>query len=255
MGIFAAPALRQNRVNRRAAVKGESGAVVVGGHRGGRVAARQLTVNDHVATKLSESLDLVRLLPTLQQTGTIARYQGKRGNFCRKSGLEKADIQSVMAEKTKGHGSVTLEVTPSGFRKRMFFNRFAIITEGNFRIIHFGYILPGNVLIDHFACATPQEGLERLRHENLEYLGRLGALALEAPEHWAPPPSVIPIEPVNHFGLARHSSEAEVTLHNFSIKALLDAAKVGNIKLVSEPVALLRSEVEVHKHFVKAMYQ
>jgi len=162
-----------------------------------------------------------------------------------------------MAEKPKKQSnSVPIEMPPSGFRKRMLFNRFAVISDGDFRLLHFGYISAANLLADSFVCAIHSTSLEVQKQENLDYLGRLGELSLPEPGIWQPPAASFSVELVNLIGLCRRGSEAEVVLHNFPVKSLLDWAKTRKegSPLPSEAIALLRSETELHKHFIRALY-
>src|SRR6266487_1644415 len=122
-----------------------------------------------------------------------------------------------MAEKQKGHtATVPVELRTTGFRKQMMFNRFAVVPEGDYRLIYFGYLQAGNVLIDQFLCAAHKSALELQRRENLEYLGHLGELAVPGPERWVPPAVQLNVELVSHIGFCRVDSEAEISLHNFS---------------------------------------
>lgn len=162
-----------------------------------------------------------------------------------------------MAEKTKTSPStVAVEFSYVNFGRRMFFNRFEVVPDGDFRIVHFGYVPSTNLTVDHFACAIHREVLEAQRKENEAYLGRLGELSFPEPEKWHPPASSFRVELVNHLGFCRRGSEAEIALHNFSVKALLDLAKTNrpNVQVPSEAIALLRSDGEIHKHLISALY-
>lgn len=162
-----------------------------------------------------------------------------------------------MSEKSKGQTTVAVELPAGGYRKRMFFNRFMIAPEGDFRLLHFGYVSGGNLLVDHFVCAIHFAPVERQRAENLDYLGKLGDLTLEEPEKWQPPAGQFEIELVNIMGLARHGSEAEIAMHNYSAKAMIDFSRVARSPgavLAADAVALLRSDFEIHKHFIRTLY-
>src|SRR6266545_545618 len=131
-----------------------------------------------------------------------------------------------MAEKSKGPPeNIPIAFAMAGFRKRMLFNHYAIIPEGDFRLLHFGYYSNANLLMDHFVCAIHTGTLEAQRQEILDYLGRLGELGLPAPPTWQPPATSDGVELITNMGFCRHVAFAEITAHNFSVKALLDLAK------------------------------
>ena len=138
----------------------------------------------------------------------------------------------------------------------MLFNRFAVISDGDFRLLHFGYVSAANLVVDSFVCAIHTASLEVQKQENLDYLGRLGELSLPEPGNWQPPSANFSVELVNLIGMCRRGSEAEIVLHNFPVKSLLDWAKIrkDNSALSAEAIALLRSETELHKHFIRALY-
>ena len=165
-----------------------------------------------------------------------------------------------MAEKSERNKArqdgIPIQLAMDGFRKRMLFNRFAVIKDGDYRIMHFGYVTGGNLLMDQFACAIHSVSLEEHRKENFDYLGRLGELSVPGPANWLPPIAQIGVELVTYVGFCRHGSLAEMTLHNFSLKGLLDVAKSpkSQANLVSEAVAVLRSDVEIQKHLIKELY-
>jgi hypothetical protein len=166
-----------------------------------------------------------------------------------------------MAEKTTKQknrsDSVPIELAVTGFRKRMLFNRFHVANEGDFRVIHFGFTSSANLLMDQFVCAIHASSVELQRSENLEYLGRLGEISVPGPPVWQPPIGNIGVELATHMGFCRHGSFTEITVHNFSMKALLDLVRSmkPNATLPSEPVAILRSDVETQKHFLKELYK
>jgi hypothetical protein len=138
----------------------------------------------------------------------------------------------------------------------MLFNRFAVVADGDYRLLHFAYFQAGNVLIDHFLCAVHVDVLESQRKENLEYMGRLGDLSVPGPEKWVPPATKLNVELVSHLAFCRRGSEAEASFHNFSVRSILDLSQSlrSGAVLRSEAVALLKSEVEIHKHFVRSLY-
>lgn len=151
---------------------------------------------------------------------------------------------------------IPLELPPNGFKRGMLYNRFVIEPDGEFKVLHFAYVNRANVTVDHFICAIHARDLEFQKVSNLEYLGRLGALSMEAMPGWQPPALQQPIELVNHIGLCQFGNSAELTLHRLSIKSVLDFAR--SVKppapLRADAIALLRSGIELQKHLVAALY-
>ena len=142
-----------------------------------------------------------------------------------------------------------------GFEKRMLFNRFEIERDGNFVILRFGYISKGH-LLDHFAAACSVEAISAQREDNLKYLGQIGEIPLKEPEMWVVPATDYKIQLFNLIGLTRRDSEAEITLHNFAAKTMVEAQRSKSApQLVGEPIALLRSELGIHKHFIRALHK
>ncbi len=159
-----------------------------------------------------------------------------------------------MSDKHKGR-QVPVNLWGLGFEKRMLFNRFSIEEDGSYRILRFGYISKGH-LLDHFAAACNKFVIDSQREENLKYLGEIGDIPLEEPEPWTLPTTDYKIQLFSLIGLTRRDSEAEITLHNYSSKQLVEVQRSSKKaeQLVAEPIALLRSEINIHKHFLRALH-
>ena len=165
-----------------------------------------------------------------------------------------------MAEKIDkgkaGTEGVLIELPMAGFRKRMLFNRFAVARDGDHRLLQFGCVAPVGWLMDHFVCAVHVSLVELQRQENMDYLGRLGELTSAPPVWQLPENAKNGVELVTQLNMCRHGTFAEIAMHNLSMRTLVNLGK--NQKqppaLLSEPVALLRSETELHKHFIRELY-
>lgn len=161
-------------------------------------------------------------------------------------------MASKQSEKQQG---IPIELPSKGFSKSMLFNRFAVEDENDFRIIYFGYCSRSNVTIDQFACAVLKSDLQHQKEINLDYLGKLGTLPLEEPPQWQPQLTKQNIELVNQISLCRFGETAEIMLHVFPVKAVLDASRMKiPEKVTGTAVALLRSNLDLHKHFVRIIY-
>src|SRR5437867_6030991 len=78
-----------------------------------------------------------------------------------------------------------IAVATTGFRRFMFFNRFAVEREEGFVRIVFGNVNKANVLLDSYSTVISELELESLRPTTMAYLGAQGALH-DPPPPWQP---------------------------------------------------------------------
>src|SRR6267142_3301298 len=97
--------------------------------------------------------------------------------------------------------SLGIALPTAGFRRFMFFNRFAVEREEGFVHVHFGLITKASSLADAYSTAISELELSMMRPEMMSFLGSSGPL-LEAPPPWQPP--AIGTEVANHMVMARH---------------------------------------------------
>jgi hypothetical protein len=155
-----------------------------------------------------------------------------------------------------------IAVPTTGFRRFVFFNRFAVEREDGFVHIMFGNVNKANVLQDAYGTVISEAELESLRASTMAYLGAQGTL-LEAPPVWQP---TVPIgtELANHMVMARHGSIAETIFYSFSFWSALDASRraaapeakkpSGLPDLLAEPMALLRSPLAAQQHLIRLLF-
>jgi hypothetical protein len=159
-------------------------------------------------------------------------------------------------------GVFEIAVPTTGFRRFMFFNRFAVEREDGFVRILFGNVNKANMLLDSYATVISEIELEPLRQSTMNYLGGQGAL-LEAPPAWQPPAPMV-TELANHFVMARHGPIAETSFYSFSFWSALQAARqmpargrlkaTGQADLLAEPMALLRSPLSAQQHLIRLLF-
>ncbi len=155
-----------------------------------------------------------------------------------------------------------IAVPTTGFRRFMFFNRFAVEREDGFVRILFGNVNKASMLQDSYATAISEEELESLRASTMAYLGSQGTL-LEAPPPWQPT-APIGTELANHLVMARHGSIAETSFYCFSFwsaltasqgAAALEARKPSGVPdLFAEAMALLRSPLAAQQHLIRLLF-
>ncbi len=155
-----------------------------------------------------------------------------------------------------------IAVPTTGFRRFMFFNRFAVEREQGFVRIFFAHLNKANVLLDSYATAISEVELEALRASTMSYLGAQGTL-LEEPPPWQPA-TPMPTEVANHFVMARHGPVAETSFYCVSFWSVLQATQraaagepkktLGDPDLLAEPMALLRSPLAGQQHLIRLLF-
>src|SRR5258708_3057537 len=99
-------------------------------------------------------------------------------------------------------GSVQITLPTAGFRRSMFFNRFAVERKDGFVLIHFGLVNNANVTVDSYSTVISELELSNQKKTTMDYLGRQGSLG-EEPPAWQPP-SGKTTELASHLALAHH---------------------------------------------------
>lgn len=163
---------------------------------------------------------------------------------------------------TPNKGSLGIAVPTTGFRRFMYFNRFAVDREEGFVRISFGNVNKANALLDSYATVISALELESLRQSTMNYLGGHGTL-LDAPPIWQPP-APMPAEVANHIIMARHGPIAETIFYSFSFWSALQATQRAASKdpkkpaepdLLAEPMALLRSPLPAQQHLIRLLFK
>jgi hypothetical protein len=129
------------------------------------------------------------------------------------------------------------------------FNRHFVERVDEFLVMHFGLIGSSGVLLDRYACAILKIELDVQRKSILDYLGQTGSLG-DPPPTWQPPQGTFQIELCNQVGLCGNPEFGEITLNNIVGKALSEMQQSSG-RLEPDAVALLRSSMERHKHWIK----
>ena len=145
----------------------------------------------------------------------------------------------------------TVEPEMTGFPVNFCFNQYSVDRDGaDSAVVSFGYVFKGRLLDDVFSCAIPLETIELGRKDTLAYLGRTGEIV---------PIELLPIRPssrvvaANVIGMAHRGQIAETVLHNFPFR--LTVGDQRGSTLTGEPVALLRSPLNVQRNLIRALYQ
>lgn len=155
-----------------------------------------------------------------------------------------------------------IAVPTTGFRRFMFFNRFAVERQEGFVRILFGNVNNASALQDSYGTVISETELETLRASTMAYLGGQGTL-LEAPPLWQPT-APIGTELANHMVMARHGPVAETIFYSFSFWSALEASQRAAVReakkpsglpdLLAEPMALLRSPLAAQQHLIRLLF-
>jgi hypothetical protein len=146
-----------------------------------------------------------------------------------------------------------VEISKNGYLRRMPFNRYSIERIDGMVIMHFGFMTPSGALLDNFICAITQVELENQKKSLMDYLGKTGALD-DPPPAWQPPPGIHPIDLCNHIGLCGNPDIGEITLNNIVGRDLVEM-KPQQITVVAEAIAILRSQMNIQKHWIKDIFK
>jgi hypothetical protein len=144
----------------------------------------------------------------------------------------------------------TVNTPLRGFPINFWFNQFSVERESVGVVMSFGCIVKGRLLDDVMSFALPAEALEVAKESIVNYLGRTGEIL---PMETSVIPPANKIICVNVIGMSYRGETAETVLHNFPFKMTLLDAKESSFE--ADPVALLRSPLNVQRNLIRALYQ
>lgn len=153
-----------------------------------------------------------------------------------------------MAAKT-----IRVETLRHGYRRSMPFNRYFIEKIDGFVVMHFGLLAPSGNLLDCYSCAISLVELENQKKSLMDYLGKIGALG-EAPAMWQPPAGLKHVDLCNHIGLCGNSAIGEITLNNM-VGREISEMKPNQTTVQADTISLLRSSLEIQKHWLKDLFK
>jgi hypothetical protein len=151
---------------------------------------------------------------------------------------------------TQSQRTFTVETPLRAFPVNFCFNQFSIEKDDIGFVVSFGYLLKGRLLDDVFSCAIPKEAIELSKQPTMDYLGRTGEILPMEPFIIPPAAKIVS---ANVIGMAYRGEVAETLLHNFAFKwTVLDSKES---KFEADPVALLRSPLNVQRNLIRELYQ
>lgn len=101
------------------------------------------------------------------------------------TGAERDVMISFLSVSKVEQKEIKLEIglSPTGFPKTMYFNRFRIEREEGLCLVQFGFVSASG-LLDSYSCVLPKEALTQNQKVLLDYLNRIGRPAENSPLAW-----------------------------------------------------------------------
>lgn len=154
---------------------------------------------------------------------------------------------------SKGEVKVRLSVPPTGYPRRMFFNRFAVQWLGGHALVFFALVDDSGILRDVYACTLTRQTLRESKDSLGRYLGLIGA-PKGAPAAWSPPgqPMATDVATVMHMG---YTEEAEIVLGTFAVGPAIQHVKNTDKEIQVDGVACLRCDLETQRQFLAELYR
>ncbi len=153
---------------------------------------------------------------------------------------------------SKGEVKIRVSVPITGYRRRMFFNRFAIQWLDGHALAHFALVDGAGNVRDSYACVLSRQTLKESREGLGKYFARIGA-PKNARVEWLPP-SQVPTDMAN-FVFMGHGEEAEIVLTAFAAGPAVQRAKDKDEDIGMDAVAWLRCELETQRQFLAALLE
>jgi hypothetical protein len=166
-------------------------------------------------------------------------------------------VQSPKAQPLKTQ-QLPIDLSETGFKTILFFNRFGIENSDTHVLIHFGYIARSGDVLGSYTAAFPNAFLDANASDWKEYLGKIG----NPPERsidasWRPPVGQArQVEVVNAMRVARLGVDAELRCYMMSIVSIVDKTRSGagsSKPLQAQPLALLQSSLEQQQLLLLAL--
>jgi hypothetical protein len=151
----------------------------------------------------------------------------------------------------KGEHKIAIAIQPTGFRRTMYFNRFALEALGRHTLTHFGLIDESGVLRDHYSCVFPERTLKDSRSGLTSYLEKVGAATTQKTP-WNPPAGQLRMDVVNVINMGQ-TDVGEIILSSVAIGPAITKSKEGK-PIDAEPIALLICEPETQRLFITELY-
>ncbi len=154
---------------------------------------------------------------------------------------------------SKAEVKIKLSIPSGGYKRRMFFNRFALHRIDGHVLAYFGLVDESGLLRDIYATMLTKQTLKESRESLGKYLGTIGSPKTTAPV-WSPPtsPANTDVALVINMG---YTEEAEIVLGSFAVGPAIQQVKNDRKDVIDvEAVACLRCDLETQRQFLSALY-
>jgi len=151
-----------------------------------------------------------------------------------------------------------VNLSETGFKTILFFNRFGIENYETHILVHLGYVARSGDVLASYTIALTRTFLDANAEDWKNYLGKIGdPPARSIDTSWRPPIGQSRrVEVVNAIRMARIGADAELGCHLTSIVSIVDRTKgeASSAKpLESQPIALLQSPLEEQQLLLLAL--
>jgi hypothetical protein len=153
--------------------------------------------------------------------------------------------------------AVEVRLSFANFPRRMYVNRFRIERDDDCCIAHFGLLAPSGVLVDHYCCVITKFTLEQNKASLIAYLQRIGQPGSK-PERWQPPAHAQQTDIADIVSMSHRDEITETAFSGFSMIAATRAKPSQgstDVHIDAQPLILLRSEAELQKQLLVALYE
>lgn len=161
-----------------------------------------------------------------------------------------------MSKTEQKEAKLEINLPQGGFPKVMYFNRFRVDRDPEFKLIQFGLIVDTD-LVDGYSCILPNDALKQNETSLLEYLNRIGRPTDSADGSWKGLTGECHAGVADVITMAHRGGVAETGLFIFSLCAATRLAKPGgeNLPIMAQPLVLLRSSAELQKQLIESLYE
>ncbi len=153
------------------------------------------------------------------------------------------------AKQKNSEETVELLFPTTGYKKTLFFNKFAIEDAGVGLFLGFWFLNRGGGVADEFGCFISKTDAARLIDSFERYVEKLNIIPTDLVDGMISGTCLKQAPIVRQIRCARVSDVAELDLSFFPLAAVVgQKSKVGEIQV--EPVAALLSDLQTHVNFV-----
>jgi hypothetical protein len=168
-----------------------------------------------------------------------------------------AEKKVQTAEKRVQTATLSINIAAKGYRRRMYFNRFAIETIDDRLLLRFGLVREAAAPpLDAFDCIIDKLDLQANLERIGMYLSQLESVPPAEAILWTPAFLPAGIEVITALNFARAKDAAEILLSTYSMHGIVTASKSPKSAVVeTEPVAMLRCSAQLQKLFATKLYR